>query len=216
MMNLNRSLLLALGCVLLLSKPVAAKHPIKDIVPEFAHAVRLMNWEAACSFASKETFEAYERYRRAALEFDRAKMEEISTLEVISVLSLRHEFSKSELEAATGKSLFVRSLQRRPIVTAAFFSRLEVSDLLVREDVAEGTARLNDSTTAMKVLFRREGGIWKWDLNHFGQQGNEGREKHRTELKLTKVDYAFRILQREHKDNVSPRIVDGPIDTEKE
>jgi hypothetical protein len=182
----------------------------QDVFAEFRSAVGQGSGEKAAQLLSKETAALYERLRRAAITTARADLERLSIVEVFGVLSLRHTFSKKELEANTGKSLLAKALVSDPASREAL-GRIEIDQITYKQDVAIATMKHNGKPVPDTVLtFRKQGNSWKWDLEQYSQQAVGRFETMRLEQKLSKIDFAMRLLRRQYGDKLSNSIIEGP------
>lgn len=147
--------------------PVEPEGPEAQAVREtfegYRRALVAEDGEAAAGLVSESTLEAYQRYRDLALTGSEEAVKELSMVERMQVLILRHRVEADALEMMTGRGVFAHAVDEG-WVGAGGIGRLQIHRVNVRGDQATANVGMGPAPSPELFRFLKEEGEWRFDL----------------------------------------------------
>jgi hypothetical protein len=181
---------------------------IQQVFEQYRSALLQGDGEAALAALDLETIDWYEQVIEFALTLDRDDLNRLDFIEKFTVLRLRHEFSRDELEDLTGDELIKIAIENGWISRSSVES-LELEDVEVND--LRGIVTITGISEPL-FLFVKEDGQWKFMLWKVTALGNPAFEQLVAESGLSEDEFVIGILEALSSFQVDERIFDGPID----
>lgn len=147
--------------------PVEPEGPEAEAVREtFEHYRRALlaeDGESAAGLVSTNTLEAYQRYRDLALTGSEDAVKELSMVERMQVLLLRHRIEPDALEMMTGRGTFAHAVDEAWVGSGGI-QRLQIHRVTVRGDEANANVGMGPAPSPELFRFTKEEGEWRFDL----------------------------------------------------
>ena len=158
---LSASLLLLTGLLLTSCGGKSDAELIKATFDYYQKAVEDNNGKAAADCLDSKTLEWYTKILQMTKETNKSSLEKTNFLSKKSVLAIRQEFNKKQINELTPKSAFAfaveKSLYDQDFLKGAVFNNLKIeNDKAIVAMVKDGKA-INDNF----LTFKKEGGKWK-------------------------------------------------------
>ena len=119
--------------------------------------------QAAISLVNKATLQYYARMKAIALEGQEKEVRQLTPMNKIMVLSLRHRVPIADLRAMTPEEVFIYAVNQGWIGKNSVLDS-DIGQLQVFGNDASGEYLKGGKHTPLKYRFTREDGKWKLDL----------------------------------------------------
>jgi len=160
-----RHILLTL--VLLLPLPAAAQEEaaaVRDSFLFYKTAILTGDGETAAELVTQRTHALYRGFADSALTLDKPGLDALHVMDRISVMQLRHQMTRRQLESMSGEEIVAYAVDNGWIGKDGA-ARLQVGDFTV--DGSFATAPIlgaDGKETLLRMRFAREDGVWRLDL----------------------------------------------------
>lgn len=122
--------------------------------------------ERAVPFLDRSTIDYYQRLRDHAMRTSRDELQQLRTIDLMTVLLVRHEMTREEVEAMDGRALIVHGVDRGWIGREGVIN-LSVGEVTVSGDAATAKILVRGKPTPLRYQFRKEDGSWRLDLHAY-------------------------------------------------
>lgn len=160
-----RSALIAL--LLLLPLPAAAQDAAAEVREAFLGyktAILTGDGETAAELVTERTRTLYRGFADSALTLDKPGLDGLHVMDRISVMQLRHQMTRQQLESMSGGEIVAYAVDQGWIGKDGA-ARLQVGDFIVQGDSASAPVLGGDGEeTLLRMRFAREDGLWRFDL----------------------------------------------------
>jgi hypothetical protein len=129
----------------------------------YKQAILDQDGNAAVALVDGNTLEYYGEMRRLALEGKPEIVRNLSTIDKMMVLMLRHQTPVEDLSQMSGDSLFVYAVDKGWIGRESVISN-ELGDITVSGDHASGVHVSAGTETPLRWMFQKKDGNWKLDI----------------------------------------------------
>ncbi|MBI1742490.1 hypothetical protein HYR54_05415 [Candidatus Acetothermia bacterium] len=160
-------------------------------------ALKAHDGKAAVTFVDKNTLNYYDKMLDLALRGTRESVLELSILDKLMVLTIRHNLPLELVKQMSSKSFFVYSVKEGLIADNSTINGLRIEHIMVSGTTASGDA----TTTGGKVppntkwIFHKEDGHWKLDLTSIFPVINWALEQAVHASGLSVEEFLFKILK---------------------
>lgn len=170
----------------------------------YKRALQETDGAAAAELVSRSTIAYYEEMVQLAFTAPEEDLRARSTVDQLSVLSLRHQIPREELEGLDGKGAVAAAVDQGLIGDV---SQLGIGEIEIDGDEATGRAISEGQDAALaRWSFRREDGTWKLDLTALFELSGVGFEQAADQAGMTVEELIFRSLEIATGREVSPDI----------
>lgn len=160
-----RHFLLAL--VLLLPLPAAAQEEaaaVRESFIDYKTAILEGDGETAAELVTERTHALYRGFADSALTLDKAGLDGLHVMDRMSVLQLRHQMTRQQLESMSGEEIVAYAVDHGWIGKDGA-ARLQVGEFTVDGSAATAPVLGGDGKeTLLRMRFAREDGVWRFDL----------------------------------------------------
>ena len=115
----------------------------------------------------------YARVRDLSLNATAAQVKNLSLIDELMVLRLRHDVGFEGLSKVDGRGLVVMAVEKGWISRASI-QRIVLGEVTITKDKAEAVAMTGDELTSLRLHFSRENGKWKFNIVHLTKVGEQG------------------------------------------
>ena len=136
---------------------------VRETFERYRRALVEEDGDAAAGLVSTNTLEAYQRFRDLALTGSAAAVNEVSMVERMQVLLLRHRIEADALESMSGRDAFTHAVDQAWVGSGGI-DRLQVHRVSVRGDQATANVGMGRAPSPDLFHFRKEDGAWRFDL----------------------------------------------------
>lgn len=126
-------------------------------------AILRQDGDAAVLLVDRTTLEYYSRMKALALDGSKSEVRQLTPMNKIMVLTLRHRVAVDELRAMTAEALFIYAVNHGWIGKSSVLDT-EIGELRVFGADASAEYIKNRVSTSLKFRFKKELGKWKLDL----------------------------------------------------
>ena len=158
---------LAFTLVFLLPSTVAAQDEataVKETFYGYKMAILQGDGEVAAALVTESTHDLYRQFADGALTLDKTGLDELHVMERLTILQLRHEMTRAQLESMSGGQIVAYAVDNGWIGKDSA-TRLQIGDFTIDGDTASAAILGNDGTaTPLRMKFTREDGLWRLDL----------------------------------------------------
>ena len=161
-----RSLLSLLFLIFLaLPEPAeASPEAVQESFLAYKKAVLEGNGAAAAELVTQGSKDLYHKYANDAVTLDRDGLNKLHVTDRVSIMLLRHNLKRKELEGMSGGEIIAYAVDRGWVGKESV-SRLELGDYQVDGNVATGTVLGADGRRSpYKLQFLKEAQRWRLDL----------------------------------------------------
>jgi len=147
--------------------PVEPEGPEAEAVREtferYRRALVEEDGEAAAGLVSSNTIEAYQGFRDLALTGSADAVKELSMVDRMQVLLLRHRIEPDALETMNGRGAFAHAVNQAWVGSGGI-QRLQIHRVAVRGDEATANVGMGPAPSPELFRFAKEEGQWRFDL----------------------------------------------------
>lgn len=190
--------------------PVADKNAIKGTLNRYRDAIKAADGELVYKLLDSKTIQWYDDALKDALSLKKADLEKRDYLEKLTVLRLRHEFLRADLEKKTGKEVIVDGVKKGWI--GGSFADMIVIQFMDKDKDKDGMVfvTLRQAPKVPAFYFASEDGKWKLALSHTFRLANKGFEQLQAKSSLSTEDFLAKMLEDATRKKVDKSIFDGP------
>ncbi len=150
--------------------------------------------EEALMYVDSRTLKYYEDILEQIIHADSAKIESVSFLDKILILSVRHRTSKEEILSFNGRTLFINAIETGMIGKNSV-SNSEIGDVSVDKEFAKGQFVSKGKAVPFYFHFYKEDGKWKVDLTSVFFLGEIAFKKMLEDSEESENEFIFSILK---------------------
>jgi hypothetical protein len=189
---------------------VDTKQEIVQTFQKYRTALLDADGDTAWALLDSHTTKFYAQALEDALSLSGADLERLDFVHKFTVLRLRLEFRRAELQQFTAQGIFVLA------VTNGWISRSEVQSMetldKVKVDDRYATAYLSRAPTTPAFYFIQEGSEWKIALWKTFELANATMQHVRRESRMSERAFIIDMLSGVSKYTVDEKIFDAPLD----
>jgi len=156
-----------LALFLLLPLPAAAQDEAADVREAFLGyrtAILTGDGETAAELVTERTRTLYREFADDALTLDKPGLDGLHVMDRISVMQLRHQMTRQQLESMNGGEIVAYAVDHGWIGKDGA-ARLQIGNFTVEGDSASAPILGGDGKeTLLRMRFAREQGLWRLDL----------------------------------------------------
>ena len=160
----------------------------------YKEAILDQDGEAAVALVDGSTLKYYGKMRKLALEGSPTDVRQLSTIDKLMVLILRHRIPLEDLTEMTAESLFVYAVDEGWIGRESVINN-ELGDIKVSGTNATGVHISAGNESPFKWIFRKENGKWKIDITSIMPIADQAFKQLIQENGLSEDDFLFSILE---------------------
>jgi hypothetical protein len=149
--------------VLSASGPQSEEELIRQAFVTYKGAILQQQGQAAVRVVNKATVQYYARMKALALEGEEKEVRELTPMNKLMVLSLRHRVSADELRSMTPEEVFSYAVDRGWIGKNSVLDS-DIGQLQIFGNDANAEYVKNEKPTPLRYRFTKEDGEWKIDL----------------------------------------------------
>jgi len=183
---------------------------VTEVFQKYRTALLEKDGLAAWSLVDFHTQNYYAEALRDALSMPKTDLDRLDFLHKLTVLRLRHEYRKSELQQLTGQKVFVIGIANGWISRSTVESIKPFHRIAVNGNYA--AAYLQEAPEAPTFHFIDEGSDWKLALWKSFELANQAMDQMRQQSGLSQRDFIIKLLESVSKYTMNEAIFDGPID----
>jgi len=158
-----RGLLVTVLLVLLPLSATANPDAVKEAFLSYKAAILSGDGTAAADLVTRSSRDFYRKAADHALTLDKTGLERLHVLDRLTVMQLRHEMSRAQLESMDGRQIVAYAVDQGWIGRDSAAS-LQVGTFAVDGDNATAPVISNGQETPLLLHFAREDGGWRLDL----------------------------------------------------
>jgi len=212
---------LSLWSVLLLSGAASGQNTalpardastVKVTLERWRTAIQSGNGERAYGLLDRKTIAFYDDCRKDAVTIKKADLALRDYLTRLTILWLRCEFTRADLEKKTDKDVIVTGV-KKGWIGGSFAGQIVVQYVgLDKDGLAFVTLRQSPKTPAF--YFVKEEGLWKLALAQTFDLANKGFTQLHAKSELTAEDFLAKIIEDGNRSRakVDRKIFEGPLD----
>lgn len=185
-------LLMLLGIVSCSSSDPESKN-VLEAFESYRSALLEQNGEAAVEHVAAATIEMYQEHRDMAVSGSEKTVKELSMINRMQVLLIRHRLDPKLLKEMDGKALFVHAVNQNWIGKNSVL-RLNLQDVVVRGTRASAKATLDGQTGADRFYFVKEEDRWKLDLVRVFQNSDQVLQRKAREKGMEENEFLFSVI----------------------
>lgn len=171
----------------------------------YRSAILDQNGEKAVKLLSQATIDEYQSYVDLALAAERQALEELSFINRMQVLILRHRIPVEVLRTLDGRSAIVHAVDRDWIGKDGVI-RTELGKISIASRRATAEVEIGGRKVPSRFQFRQEDGAWKFDLVSLLRDTNLAMKQAARQAGMEEDEFLFTILE-----SVSGKKVDDGI-----
>jgi hypothetical protein len=182
---------------------------VREAVRQYAGALEARDPKAAASTVVTETFELYEDLRLLASSAARAQLEQSDLMTVMLVLQIRARFSRSDLEAVSGRELFDRAVEAG--LVGENVSDVTLDEVWIDDAGVHAEIRIEGEPV---VWLRKQEDHWRVDIPEMIRVlGPQVEEMARDRVLADgKVRTAWVFIEVGSEESVDIGVLDGPLE----
>jgi hypothetical protein len=181
---------------------------IKVVLEKFRSALQASDGEAAYKLLDTATHKWYEDALKDALTVKKPELAMRDYLGKLTILRLRHDFTRPQLEKKTGKEVIVDGVKKGWI--GGSFTDMIVIQYVGKDQAGMVFATLRQAPKTPAFYFASEENQWKLALSYTFSLANKGFEQLQTKSGLTGEDFMCKMLEDATRKKVDRAIFDGP------
>lgn len=136
---------------------------IEKTFEAYKNAILAADGAKSAEIVSQRTLDEYQKYVDWAVHADRETLENLSTVNKMQVLLMKHRIPASEWKEMTGRKAFIYAVDHGWIGKKDTMI-VTIGDIRVSGSRATAAAFLKEKKAGNSFHFSREGGSWKLDL----------------------------------------------------
>lgn len=157
-------------------------------------AILAQQGETAVGHLSRSTIDEYQNYVNLSLTADREEIAELSFINRMQVILMRHRIPLETLRELDGRSAIVFAVDRDWIGKDAVI-RTELGDVSVYNDRATAEVAIGGQKAPTRFQFRRENGKWKFDLLSVLRDSNSAMKRAAEQAGMDEDQFLFSITE---------------------
>lgn len=186
----------------------ADRAAVKAVLNQYRDAVVAKNGEAVYKLLDGKTISWYEDTIKDAVSLPKADLAKRDFLGKLTILRLRHEMTRPELEKKTGKDVIVDGV-KNGWIGGSFADMIVIQSVGKNKDgVTYVTLQQNPKVPAF--YFANEDGKWKLALSNGFGIAQKGFEQIQAKSGLSADDFLCKMLEDATRKKVDRKIFDGP------
>lgn len=192
--------------------PARDASTVKVTLERWRTAIQSNNGEMAYGLLDAKTIGFYEDCRKDALAVKKADLALRDYLTRLTILWLRCEFTKADLDKKSDKDVIVAGV-KKGWIGGSFAGQIVVQYVGVDKDgMAYVTLRQSPKTPAF--YFVKEDALWKLALSQTFELANKGFTQLHAKSELSAEDFFVKLLEEGSRTRakVDRKIFDGPLD----
>jgi hypothetical protein len=205
-------LLLGVGGVCAQGTAVSAadRAAVKSVLTQYRDAIAAKNGEAVFNLLDAKTISWYEDAIKDAVTLSKADLAKRDYLNKLTVLRLRHEMARPELEKKTGKDVIVDGVKNGWI--GGSFADMIVIQFVGKDKNGVTYVTLQQNPKVPAFYFANEDGKWKLALSQGFGIAQKGFEQMQVKSGMSADDFLCKMLEDATRKKVDRKIFDGPRD----
>lgn len=197
---------LGFGC----AGSAADQKGVRDCFTSYRDAILNQRGSEAVEKVNQATLDYYERVRGLALSAPEQEVRNLSTIDKMMVLLLRHRLPLDLLRGMNGRELFSYGVNRGWIGKEDVMEA-ELGTIRVSGEQASAVYIKGGQRTPLKYQFTKEGGQWKIDLTTIMPAVNQALKQLIQQQGVSEEEFLFDILEAISGEKVSPQIWQPPL-----
>jgi hypothetical protein len=186
----------------------ADRTAIKSVLDKYREAILAGNGETVIKLLDAKTVRWYEDALKDALTLKKAELAKRDYLGKLTILRLRHEMVRSELEKTNADEVIVEGV-KKGWIGGSFADMIVIQNVGVSKDgLAFVTLRQNPKVPAFH--FAKEDGKWKLALSYDFKLAQKGFEQLQAKSGLSADEFLIKTLEEATRRKVDRKIFDGP------
>lgn len=181
---------------------------IRAVFQQYREALLESNGQAAAELVDAKTIQWYGNVLQDALFLEKDDLLSLDILKKFTVLRLRQEFKRDELEAMTGRGLFILAVNQGWISQESV-EKAELAEVKTENDYA--VASIKEAPTMPAFYFIKEDGQWRLALWQIFPLAIQSLEASAAESGLSEEEFVFFILEQISGTPVNESILEGPL-----
>lgn len=202
--------LLLLASVCSCTKKPSAADDIQSVFQKYRTALLTGDGEAAWAVLDSHTQNFYSTALQDALTLPKSRLDRLDMIHKLTVLRLRADLRREELQNLTGHDVLVMAVQNGWISKSSVESMTNLHRIEVTDRYAG--AFLPESPKIPALYFINEGSEWKLSLFRSFELVNATMRQWRVQSGQTERDFLLGMLRQVSKYEVDEKIWDGPHD----
>jgi hypothetical protein len=150
--------------------------------------------EAAVKLVDSRTIKYYDKMAQLSRDADSASIEEMSILDKLMLLSIRHRAPKADIKSFDGRKLLLYAI-KNGMVGKNSVANNTLGEITVNADYAQGQLVANEKKTPLYFNFYREDSQWKLDLTSIFSASTAVMNKMVERSGKTEDDFIFDLLE---------------------
>ncbi len=167
---------------------------VKQTFSNYKQSILKGDGEEAVKWVDTNTIAYYGKMLGLALDADSAKVADLNLMDRLTVLSLRHRMSRSEIAGMDGRQLFVHSI-KKGMVGKNTVANVEIGAIKIDGSTAEGQLEANGQKSPLNFGFSKENGQWKLDLTSLFGPTTAGLKQMIAGQGMSENEFIIRALQ---------------------
>lgn len=191
-------------------REAADRASIQKVFAQYREALTANEGSKAADLVSARTIVFYDEIVSHALKMPREKMGRLDFVAKFTVLRVRHEFDKAEIEKMTGRQLFILGVDRGWISKSSVASIGQLTEIKV--DQHQAAASIAQAPGIPAFHFVNESGQWKLDLILSFQLANDAMGAEIAKTGMTEEEFIVRALNMLSSKKFDDRVFSGPLE----
>jgi hypothetical protein len=175
----------------------------------YKQAILDQDGDAAVAMVDETTLKYYGEMRHLALEGTADVVHNLTTIDKIMVLMLRHQILVEDLNQMNAESLFVYAVDQGWIGRESV-ANIDLGDITVSGDQATGVHISGGTKSSLKWKFQKENGAWKIDITSIMPMAEQAFQEIIQESGQSEDEFLVTILESISGKNVPRSIWDAP------
>lgn len=167
---------------------------VKGAFATYKKSILKGDGKAAVECIDARTITYYGKMLSLTLEADSAEVAGLDLMDKLTVLSLRHRLTRSEMEGFDGRQLFVYSIEKG-MVGKNSVANVEMGEIIVEGGRARGQLVALGEESPLYFQFNKEDGRWKLDLTSLFGPTTEGLKQMLSDRGMTENEFIFQALE---------------------
>src|SRR5687767_4748366 len=185
-------LLILLGIVSCSSSDPESKN-VLDTFESYRSALLEQDGVSAAENVTKATIEMYQEHRDLAVSGSEKTVKELSMINRMQVLLIRHRIDPKLLKEMDGRAVFVHAVNQNWIGKNSVL-RLNLQDVVVRGTRASAKATLDGQASADRFHFVKEQDKWKVDLARVFQGSDQVLQRQARQKGMEENEFLFSVI----------------------
>lgn len=192
--------------------PAADRVAVKAVLNQYRDAVVGKDGEAVYKLLDAKSIGWYEDALKDAVSLPKADLAKRDYLGKLTILRLRHESARPELQKMTAKDMIVDGVKKGWI--GGSFADMIVVQYVGKDKTGATFVTLQQNPKVPAFYFANEDGKWKLSLSHGFGIAQKGFEQLQAKSGLSPDDFLCKMLEDATKKKVDRKIFDGPRDSD--